>query len=201
MRALLDANVLFPTILREILSDLGAAGLFLPFWSARIIEEWVRAAAKLGSGQDAIARLEAEGMIRRFPGAQISVGDEASLGVQLPDAADLHVLRAAVDAEAEVIVTANLRDFPRRTLGFYGLRAEHPDEFLLKLARREPSTVLEAVEGALLRARQAGGDLTRREMLSRSRLPRLQKYLSRLTEGSGTSDQGERWVDDSANKG
>ena len=45
MRAVLDANVLFPTILREILTDLAQAGLYHALWSDRILEEWHRAAA------------------------------------------------------------------------------------------------------------------------------------------------------------
>ena len=47
MIAVLDANVLFPTVLREILSDVAAAGLFRPVWSERILKEWTYSAAKI----------------------------------------------------------------------------------------------------------------------------------------------------------
>ena len=35
MKAVLDACVLYPTVLREILTDSAAAGLFQPVWSQR----------------------------------------------------------------------------------------------------------------------------------------------------------------------
>lgn len=182
MRALLDANVLFPTVLREILTDCAQAGLFTPLWSARILDEWRCAAARLGREQGMIAGAEAARLTDHFPAALIAAGDEAGLGVQLPDPGDLHVLRAAIDGRADMIVTANLRDFPARALAFYELRAEHPDAFLLALARRDRDRVSIAVDAALTRAIAAGGDLTRREMLSRSRLPRLQKFLAKPDE-------------------
>lgn len=184
MKALLDACVLFPTILREILSDVAQAGVYEPIWSERIIAEWVHSAKKLGPDQSSTAGAEAALLQLRFPKAEVAVGDEAALGIQLPDAGDLHVLRAAIDGQADVIVTLNLRDFPRRTLEAYGLRALHPDEFLTRLAADHPLVMAQAVEAALDRAHRAGGQLTQREMLARSRLPRVNKFLSRIPDRS-----------------
>ena len=39
MKAVLDACVLFPTVLREILSGVAAKGLYEPLWSDRILRE------------------------------------------------------------------------------------------------------------------------------------------------------------------
>ncbi|AGT07947.1 RSP_2648 family PIN domain-containing protein [Paracoccus aminophilus] len=186
MKALLDACVLFPTILREILTDVAQAGLYTPLWSERILSEWLHAAGRLGEVQAVIAGGEAALMRARFPGAMIAPGDEATLGVSLPDAGDLHVLRTAVDGEADLIVTFNLRDFPRRTLGLYGISALHPDEFLTTLAKSQGAVVEAAVEAARARAIAAGGDLTRRAMLARSGLPRLNKFL---TQNSAKIDE------------
>lgn len=47
------------------------------------------------------------------------------------DAKDLHVLAAAVRANAEVVVTFNTRDFPENALKPYDVAALHPDDFLL----------------------------------------------------------------------
>ncbi|MBL3553988.1 PIN domain-containing protein, partial [Rhodovulum sulfidophilum] len=44
MKVLLDACVLYPTVLREILLGVARRGGFTPLWSARILEEWARAA-------------------------------------------------------------------------------------------------------------------------------------------------------------
>ena len=46
MKALLDACVLYPTVLREILTGVAGQGLYTPLWSDRILEEWARATRK-----------------------------------------------------------------------------------------------------------------------------------------------------------
>ena len=114
----------------------------------------------------------------RFPDAMVAAEDEAGLNIRLPDAGDLHVVQAALTGGAGLIVTMNLRDFPPRELARFGLRACHPDEFLTGFLRERPAAVARAVGDALARARAAGGDLTRRDMLGRARLPRLNKALS-----------------------
>ncbi len=201
MKLLLDACVIFPTILREILMDLAQAGSFEPLWSERILQEWVHAAGKLGPTQSLTAGAEAAMMRLNFPKAMIAPGDEAALGVDLPDAGDLHVLRAAMDGGADQILTFNLRDFPRRALAHYALSAVHPDEYLADLTRQEPSQVAVAVERTLNRARQAGGDLSQRDMLARARLPRLSKALARVANGPRESGILEDGLDGSANDG
>lgn len=44
-----------------------------------------------------------------------------------------HVLAAAIQAGASIIVTSNLKDFPRSELARHGIRPLHPDELLLSL--------------------------------------------------------------------
>jgi len=180
MRAVLDACVLFPTVLREILLDTAAAGLFQPVWSPRIIEEWRRAAIRQGAEAGVeIALLQA-----RFPQALAVPGQGASApdaaGLDLPDPADRHVIDTALAAGAEAVVTANLRDFPRGALAAVGLRAIHPDEFLRDLYLRAPGPVLAAVAATEARAHAAGGAITRKELMRRARLPRLAKAMARL---------------------
>ena len=48
-RVLIDTCVLYPTVMRELLLGCAAKGLYEPRWSARISEEWARAAARLPS--------------------------------------------------------------------------------------------------------------------------------------------------------
>jgi hypothetical protein len=50
--------------------------------------------------------------------------------LQLPDPDDRHVLAAAIVGRCDVIVTANLKDFPDAALAPFGIDAQHPDEFL-----------------------------------------------------------------------
>lgn len=49
------------------------------------------------------------------------------------DPKDRHVLAAAVRIKADVIVTFNLKDFSSESLQAWGIKAQHPDEFLLDL--------------------------------------------------------------------
>ena len=107
MRAVLDANVLFPTILREILTDLAGAGLFTPLWSARILDEWRHAAARLGSDQDAVAGAEIALLRTRFPAAQVPDDGIRAIDLHFPDPADRHVVEAALAGSASLVVTAD----------------------------------------------------------------------------------------------
>ncbi|RNF35582.1 RSP_2648 family PIN domain-containing protein [Paracoccus methylarcula] len=177
MKAVLDANVLFPTILREILGDLATAGLYQPLWSARILAEWRHAAARLGPEQEAVAGAEIALLTRRFPDAAMPDDGTRAIDLNLPDPADRHVIEAALAGGAALVVTANLRDFPRPVMAGLGLRAIHPDAFLLDLHRRDAASVALAVETARDKAARMGGDMTVTEMLKRSRLPRLAKLL------------------------
>ena len=45
---------------------------------------------------------------------------------------------------ADVIVTANLRDFPASILGQYGIEPQHPDDFILCLLDVSPGLVARA---------------------------------------------------------
>ena len=177
MKAVLDANVLFPTILREILTDLAAAGLYEPLWSDRILAEWRHAAARLGTDQDAVAGAEIALLSARFPAASMPDDGDACIDLNLPDPADRHVLEAAIAGRADLIVTANLRDFPEGIMRGIGLRALHPDAFLLDCHARAPGLVADAAHAARDKAARMGGDIPLRDMLKRSRLPRLARAL------------------------
>ncbi|WP_265500239.1 RSP_2648 family PIN domain-containing protein [Paracoccus beibuensis] len=177
MRAVLDANVLFPTILREILTDLAAAGLYEARWSDRIIEEWRRAAARLGPEQEVVAGAEITMLRLRFPQAPVPCDGQAVIDLDLPDPADRHVVEAALAAGAGLIVTANLRDFPQRLMAGLGLRAVHPDAFLVDLWQRDAAAIERALGDAQQKAAASGGDMSMQQMMKRCRLPRLAKAL------------------------
>ena len=65
--------------------------------------------------------------------------------VELPDPNDRHVVAAAVRCGAQVIVTANLKDFPREGLLSFGLEAIHPDDFVLDCIDLSVAAVLGAI--------------------------------------------------------
>lgn len=177
MRAVLDANVLFPTILREILTDLAQAGLYDALWSDRILEEWHRAAARIGPDAAGVAGAEIAMLRLRFPQAVQAADGQVVIDLDFPDPADRHVVEAALAGGASLIVTANLRDFPQRMMAGLGLRALHPDAFLLDLLAQDRGAVIAALHAARDRAEAAGGAMTMGEMLKRCRLPRLARAV------------------------
>lgn len=185
MRVFLDACVLYPTVLREVLLGVAGAGLFVPLWSPRVLEEWARAAARLGPGQELVARGEIAVLKARFPGAQVA--DAEGRGLVLPDPDDAHVAAAAAGAGAALIVTLNLGDFPSRALAPLGLRAQHPDAFLRGLWEDHPGAVAAAAEAVRAEAeRLSGAPQPIRRLMKRAYLPRLGKAL----EGEAPAGRG-----------
>jgi len=178
MKALLDACVLYPTVMREMLLGVAREGLFEPLWSARILEEWARAAARLGPGQEVIARGEVAAARADFPRAEITprAGDLARLW--LPDPDDIHVLAAAVAGSADLLITLNAQDFPKATLTEEGLERQDPDQFLRGLLARHPEPVARVAERVRAEAERLSGEpWTIRALMKKARLPRLGKAL------------------------
>lgn len=133
--ALLDANVLYPAALRDLLMRLALRDLFRARWSADIHDEWMRSVL-INRPDLTRAQLErTRELMDRYAPASI-VTDYAALigGPELPDPDDRHVLAAARRAGADVIVTFNLQDFPPSALEPFGIAAEH--RHLLERARR-----------------------------------------------------------------
>ncbi|MDR5651810.1 RSP_2648 family PIN domain-containing protein [Ruixingdingia sedimenti] len=179
MKAVLDACVLYPTVLREILTGAAAAGLYTPLWSARILEEWARATRKLGPGAEDQARAEAAALARAFPAAMVAPQPGLESRLHLPDENDIHVLAAAIAGGADAIVTFNRADFPQGTLAAEGLTRREPDGFLWELASHHPGTMAQVVEDVRARAEAIlAAPQPLRPLLKRARLPRLAKLLA-----------------------
>ena len=179
MKLCLDACVLYPTVLREILMAAAAEGLFTPLWSARICEEWRRAAERLSPGDGAVAEGEIARLNASWPAALVPPDPGLEARLWLPDPADIHVLATAIAGEAEGIVTLNLRDFPIRELAAYGLTPRAPDALLHDLWLEAPEAIQQGVARIHAQAeRLAGQPLDLRRLLKRARLPRLGKALA-----------------------
>ncbi len=178
MRLLIDACVLYPTVLREIIVGLAATGYFEPLWSARILEEWARAAAR--NADEDIARGEIAILQAQWPQSEVTVTEATLERLWLPDVDDIHVLAAAVDSKTDAILTLNIRDFPTRILSAEGILRRDPDGFLYEALGEEPQTVRQVVETVHGTAcRLSGEELDLRALLKRARLPRLGKALTR----------------------
>lgn len=129
-----DANVLYPSILRDVLIRVGLARIVQPKWTDRILDEVFRNLRTNRPDLDP-ARLDRTRHLMGQAIRDVTVsGYEHLIGqLDLPDVNDRHVLGAAIHADAQVIVTRNLRDFPADRLTQWGVEAQHPDEFLAGL--------------------------------------------------------------------
>lgn len=97
--------------------------------------------------------------------AEVTGYEDLIPGLQLPDPNYRHELAAAIRGEADVIVTMNPRDFPANAVGAFGIDAQHPDEFVLRL--------FGVVQVAVLVAGSRWQNLKHLEMLKRQGLERL----------------------------
>ena len=178
MKVVLDACVLYPPVLREILLGVAQAGLMQPVWSARILEEWARASRKLGPQAEVMARGAAAALVAAFPRAMAAAAPGLEVRLHLPDANDIHVLAVAIASSADAILTYNAADFPRHVLAAEGLARRDPDGFLWELWSHQPEAVRGVLEAVLARASaMAGVPQTMQAMLRRVRLNRLAKAV------------------------
>lgn len=149
IKAVLDADVLYALPLRDTLLSVASEGCFIPFWSDKILDE-------------AITNLLADS--RLSPSGAISL--RKALDTHFADALvddyrplipkmrnhpkDRHVAACAAAAEADIIVTGNLKDFKHLPAG---IEAIHPDAFLCRLLDERPDEVRAALHAQSARLR------------------------------------------------
>ena len=166
---LLDANVLAPDLTRNMLLSLAEAEFFRPRWSALIMDESERAIAKMRQkkgkpdpeGDASRARLAME---RAFEDAIVTGFDPIEAGLSsLPDPGDAHVIAAAIETSASIIVTENLKDFPARILAPHGIEAKSANDFLADTIDLKPEKAAQAL--AAMRARFQNPTITAEGLL------------------------------------
>jgi predicted nucleic acid-binding protein len=145
--AVLDACILYPPALRDLFMWLASGIVFQPRWTPEIHVEWIRNVLK-DNPEITPEQLE---RTRRLMDAinedSLVTGYEQHIPtLTLPDRDDRHVLAAAIEAKASVIVTFNLSDFPASTLNAYDVRALHPDTYLVFLFDEASELFLAAVK-------------------------------------------------------
>ena len=128
-KAVLDTNVIYPIIIRDLLFWFAHYDLYTPKWIENIFAEWKTVMLRKGISEE-----EAEKRIQRanlaFPDALVQNYNGLVAQLELPDEDDRHVVAAAIKANANVIVTNNLKDFPEKYLDSFGLKAKSADDFL-----------------------------------------------------------------------
>lgn len=143
--AVLDANVLYPALLRDFLLNLAMRKIYTPKWSDKINEEWTRNLLLKRSDLEEKNLLSVVSQMNIvFPFSKVKDYESLIPSLDLPDPDDRHVLAAAIKAKATIITTANLRDFPKEYIQQFNIEILHPDEFVLLLLKSVPQKCLQA---------------------------------------------------------
>lgn len=128
---LFDADVFYRAPVRDLLLQLATKGLFRGRWTNQIHDEWIE---NLLKNRPSLSREQLERTRELIDssvlGCLVTDYEELMKGITLPDPNDIHVLAAAMRAQAQVIVTYNTKDFPQVSLSKYGIEPQHPDTFL-----------------------------------------------------------------------
>lgn len=132
--AVLDACVLYPAPVRDLLLCMAEQNLYRPKWSDLINQEWKNnLLQKRPDLQEKQLTYTVSLMNKAFPDAEVNEFSKFINVLTLPDPDDRHVLAAAIRCHADVIVTFNLKDFPADTLKAYDIEPVHPDQFIVHL--------------------------------------------------------------------
>ncbi len=120
--AILDANVMYPVNVFDILAQFSIEGLFTAKWIEDIDAEWTM--NLIENRRD----IHKDQIYRRRDMQRLAIPDwevektkyqPLIEALELPDANDRHVLAAAIAGHADSIVTFNLKDFPPEILDQY----------------------------------------------------------------------------------
>ena len=145
---LLDACVLYPFALRDVLIQLATTGIYRARWTDEIHHEWMRNLAARGGDAAQLEKIR-DLMERAVPDARIS-GYEALTATVikqgLPDEGDAHVIAAAIRSNADMIVTWNVKHFPEDVLAAYHIEAQDPDDFLLNQFDLDAAKMLQSIK-------------------------------------------------------
>lgn len=127
-----DANVLYPSTLRDLLIRLAQARIVQAKWTEHILDEVFHnlKANRPDLLTEKLDRTRAL-MVTAVRDCLVTRYEPLIEGLKLPDMDDRHVLAAAIKARAQVIVTNNLKDFPAETLADWDIEPKSPDEFVL----------------------------------------------------------------------
>jgi predicted nucleic acid-binding protein len=130
--AVLDACVLYPAPLRDLLMSLAVEGMYGARWTAQVHDEWVRNLIAKRPDLDKQKLLRTAALMNEaVEDALVENYQYLIPALDLPDPDDRHVLAAAIVGHADAIVTFNLKDFPEQSLSQHAIEVLHPDDFLI----------------------------------------------------------------------
>jgi hypothetical protein len=128
-----DACVLYPQILRDLLLNLAGTGLFHARWTERINQEWVKKLLSKNPDRRVQVLRTLELVNRTVEDCLITGYEHLVESVVLSDPDDRHVVAAALAGGVDVIATCNLAYFPADVLSRLGLEAQNPGDFVASM--------------------------------------------------------------------
>ncbi|HET9080587.1 MAG TPA: PIN domain-containing protein [Trebonia sp.] len=132
---LTDANILFSRTLRDYVLYAADEGAIEVRWSSQILAEMSRNLREnLGLSQDSTSRLEH------------LMNDYIEYALVEMDAKDRHVLAAALSADADILLTDNIKDFPAQWMAGQGIELLTAGQLLTRLAEDFPDKMRAAHE-------------------------------------------------------
>ena len=167
-----DACVLYPAPVRDLLMEIAISDLVQAKWTERIHQEWMTSLLKDRPEIKERIKQTRRLMDTTIPDALVTHYESLIDDITLPDPGDRHVLAAAIKCDAQMIVTANLKDFPQDYLATHGMEAVHPDQFIEQQIGLNQATVIACARR--IRARLQNPEKSADEyleILSSSRLP------------------------------
>ena len=178
----LDANVIFPAPLRDLLLWLSYNHLIRAHWTNQIHDEWMRNVET----KQKIPRKDLERvrqLMDRHAGDALVTG-YAKFESAFPDTdpKDRHVAAAALSVSKNnhdapvTIVTWNTKDFAQSDLASFSLTKQDPDRFLSGLFKDQASGVLGAIKQQ--RANLKKPPVTADELLAAFRKQRLDRFVA-----------------------
>jgi PIN domain len=169
-----DASVLFKAAVTRFLLGAAQSGEFRAIWSDLVVEEARRSLQAAKRPHAAVALEQNVGLVRDPVVAQ---SNALAATLKLTDVGDRHVLAAAANGEASVLVTCNVRHFDPGEAASLGIVIRTPDKLAVSIAARNPHALTWHVQ------RTPPGRLSRYvELLSRE-LPETLKILAPHLDG------------------
>ena len=138
-----DASVLFKAAVTRFLLGAAQSGEFRAIWSELVVTE-ARRNLLAADRPHAAAALEQNIGLVRDP--VVDPSDAIAATLKLTDIGDRHVLAAAANGDADVLVTSNIRHFDPAEAAGVGIAVRTPDELARSIATRNPSALTRHVQ-------------------------------------------------------
>jgi predicted nucleic acid-binding protein len=174
MCVVLDACVLFPGSLRDVLLRTAEKKLYEPHLTDQILEEVRRNLVGKKQVTEERGLYIVNQIKERFPYS--FVVDHMHLVPTMPiNEKDRHVLAAAVASGSKIIVTENLKDFPKSLLELFEVEPLSADDFLICCFAQDRETMINVVKSYVR-------DLTRPPLTTQEALGKLAKLAPNFVQ-------------------